>query len=56
MEQTILIVDDNPDDLEITRRVLSKSGIALVIKEALCGEAAIDMLREMVCPASANSS
>ena len=46
MTNTILIVDDNPDDLEITKRVLTKTGIALTIKEALRGETALELLRK----------
>lgn len=46
MEETILVVDDNPDDLEITKRVLKKTGRTLKIHEALRGELALAMLRE----------
>ena len=45
MTNSILIVDDSPDDIEITKRILKKSGIALKIEEALCGESALALLR-----------
>jgi two-component system response regulator len=46
MENTILIVDDNSDDLEITKRALAKTGLALTIAEALRGEFALEQLRK----------
>jgi two-component system response regulator len=46
MDNTVLIVDDSPDDIEITRRILKKSGIALQIKETLSGESALAKLRK----------
>ena len=46
MSNKILIVDDNPDDLEITKRVLTKTGLALTIEEALRGEIALELLRK----------
>lgn len=45
MAHTILIIDDNPDDIEITRIVLSKMGHEVKIEAALCGEAALERLR-----------
>lgn len=49
MEETILVVDDNPDDLELTKRALNKTGHSLNIREAWRGDHALAMLRE--CPA-----
>ncbi len=43
---TILIVDDNPDDIEITTIILRKMGRALKVEEATSGEAALNRLRE----------
>ena len=45
-EHTILIVDDNPDDIEITRIILSRMGRALKVEEATSGEAALKRLRD----------
>jgi len=45
MSHTVLIVDDDPDDIAITRRVLAKSGCDLTVNEAPCGEAALALLR-----------
>ena len=41
----ILIVDDNPDDIEITRIVLGEAGWEVALETAPCGEAACDRLR-----------
>jgi two-component system response regulator len=46
MNNTVLIVDDSPDDMEITKRILKKAGIALQIKETLSGESALALLRK----------
>lgn len=42
---TILIVDDNPDDIEITRRILSRMGREVKVESAPRGEAALERLR-----------
>ncbi|MFA5073998.1 MAG: response regulator [Nitrospirota bacterium] len=46
MTYTVMIVDDNPDDIEIMRRALTRSGVALTIKEAFHGETALKMLKQ----------
>ncbi len=46
-EHTILIVDDNPDDIEITRIILRRMGRALKVEEATTGEAALKRLAEL---------
>ncbi len=46
MPHTILIVDDNPDDIEITRIVLGRMGRAFKVEEAPTGEAALTRLRD----------
>ena len=43
-EHTILIVDDNPDDIEIARIILRRMGSALKVEEATSGEAALKHL------------
>jgi two-component system response regulator len=45
MAHKILIVDDNPDEVEITMRVLSKIGKCMNLQIASTGEAALEMLR-----------
>lgn len=45
MIYTILLIDDSPDDIEITRRVLLKSGHPVKIVTALRGETALEYLR-----------
>jgi two-component system response regulator len=45
MEQTILIVDDNPDDIEIARRILAKSNSDVRLEEVRRGEDALELLR-----------
>ena len=45
MAQTILIVDDNPDDIEITKRVLMKLGCRADVESAPRGETALEFLR-----------
>ncbi len=46
MPHTILIVDDDPDEIEIMRRVLARSGRDLEICSAPSGEHALQYLRE----------
>ncbi len=41
----VLIIDDDPDDIEITRRVLRKSGRDLEIHSAPGGETALQYLK-----------
>ena len=45
MENTILIVDDNPDDIEITRVVLEAADRREKLEAARSGEAALQRLR-----------
>jgi two-component system response regulator len=45
MTHTILIIDDNPDDIEITKRTLAQIDRGLKAKAALRGEAAIELLQ-----------
>ncbi len=45
MPRTIFIVDDNPDDIEITRVVLADLGRKEELKCARSGEAALELLR-----------
>lgn len=46
MAHTILIVDDNPDDIEITKIILGRIGRALTVEDAPSGEAALTRLRD----------
>ncbi|MCL5023400.1 MAG: response regulator [Nitrospirae bacterium] len=46
MRHKILIVDDDPDDTEMTKRVLSKSGFEVKVEAVLHGEAALELLRK----------
>lgn len=45
MAHTILIVDDNPDDIEITKIILGRIGRPLNVEDAPSGEAALTRLR-----------
>lgn len=45
MTHMILIIDDNPDDVEITRRTLARLDRELKVETAPRGEAALDLLR-----------
>ena len=45
MPHTILIVDDNPDDIEITKIILGRIGRPLNVEDATSGEAALTRLR-----------
>lgn len=45
MPHIILIVDDNPDDIEITRIILGRIGRPLTVEDAPSGEAALTRLR-----------
>jgi CheY-like chemotaxis protein len=42
----ILIVDDDPNDTEITKRVLSKSGFDVKVEAVSLGEAALELLQK----------
>ncbi len=44
MSQTVLIIDDNENDILITKRVLSKMGRDIKVKAALSGEAGLELL------------
>ncbi len=46
MRRFILIVDDNPDDIEITRLVLVKAASDITVQSAESGEKAMQLLRE----------
>jgi two-component system, response regulator len=41
----ILIVDDESNEIEMTKRVLSKTGLEVTVNEATHGEAALELLR-----------
>src|SRR5512134_843277 len=45
MSYTVLVVDDDPDDLEITRRALAKIGCDVTCMAACRGEDALALLR-----------
>src|SRR3990172_2171108 len=46
MPHTILIVDDDPDDIEITRRVLLKAGRDIQVTAVKSGEHVMDLLQK----------
>jgi len=46
MPHTILIVDDDPDDIEITRRVLLKTGREIRVTAVAGGEHALQLLQQ----------
>ncbi len=46
----VLLVDDNPADLELTRDVLAQSGRVTRVKCVLDGDAALNILREQPPP------
>lgn len=46
MSYTVLVVDDDPDDLEITRRALEKIGCGATCMTARRGEDALAFLRD----------
>ncbi len=46
MPHTILIVDDDPDDIEITRRVLLKAGRDIRVMAVRSGEDVMDLLQK----------
>ncbi len=46
MAHTVMIVDDNPDDVEITCIALRKTGREIKVKTASRGEIALELLRK----------
>lgn len=46
MEHMILIVDDNPDEIELARRILTKSRPDVRVEEAGRGETALEFLHD----------
>ncbi len=45
MSRTVLIIDDNENDILITKRVLSKMGRDIKVEAALNGEAGLELLQ-----------
>jgi CheY-like chemotaxis protein len=45
MTRTILIIDDNPDDIKITQMSLARIGRGLKVETALRGETALKLLQ-----------
>lgn len=45
MTQSILIIDDNPDDIEIARLTLARIDRSIQVATALSGEAALELLK-----------
>jgi CheY-like chemotaxis protein len=45
MSHTIMVVDDDPDDMEITRRILARTRSDMIIRPVPRGEAALALLR-----------
>lgn len=41
----ILIIDDDPNDTELTKRALSKAGFGTIIEATASGEGALELLR-----------
>lgn len=48
MPHTILIIDDNPDDVEITKRILAKMDRKLKVETVPRGEAALETLHSWI--------
>jgi CheY-like chemotaxis protein len=46
MSHTIMVVDDDPDDMEITRRILARARRDMIVTQVPRGEAALALLRE----------
>jgi two-component system response regulator len=46
MKKTILIIDDNEDDILLTKMALAKTGRDIRIESALSGETGLAMLRD----------
>jgi CheY-like chemotaxis protein len=46
MKKTIFIIDDNEDDILLTKMVLAKTGRDIAMESALSGEAGLAMLRD----------
>jgi len=53
MHKTILLVEDNPDDIELTRRAFQKSKVLNELVVAHDGEEALELLHgdKVICPA-----
>jgi two-component system, response regulator len=47
-EPTILVIEDNDDDLELTLYALRKAGVTGIVRVARDGESGISMLNEIV--------
>lgn len=45
MTHTILVIDDNPDDVEIAKMTLARIDRELKVETAFCGEMALELLR-----------
>lgn len=45
-DQTILIVEDSPEDYEATKRALRKSGLSNTIEHCIDGDEALDFLHQ----------
>jgi len=46
MSHTIMVVDDDPDDMEITRRILARTRREMIVTQVPRGETALALLRE----------
>jgi CheY-like chemotaxis protein len=46
MAPTIMVVDDDPDDMEITRRILARTRREMIVTQVPRGETALALLRE----------
>jgi len=45
MTQTLLIIDDDPDDIEISKMTLARIDRGITVETALCGEAALELMQ-----------
>lgn len=45
MSPTIMVIDDNQDEIEIMKRALIKTGRVHKIKTVLCGKTALELMR-----------
>jgi two-component system, response regulator len=46
VSHTIMVVDDDPDDMEITRRILARTRREMIVTQVPRGETALALLRE----------
>jgi two-component system, response regulator len=46
MSYTIMVVDDDPDDMELTRRILARTRREMIVTQVPRGETALALLRE----------